>query len=215
MSDDLQNVDDLHHSNNASLGDDSGVPPSVVPGEESPRSADTLPRPTETFTWRYSGRDLFDETFWGVVFLAIFGAIFFFVSKENLGEWLRVGLLWVTGVWALLYWLWLGWTYFSRRACTLYTLTPQYFEYQHGFFSQKTQRIELFDIEQVNLTRTLWERILGVATLQLRVKDQTKDNAAVEYYNFRGIREYPQMQQKIGEYRTYYRTQIASTVVRG
>ena len=115
----------------------------------------------------------------------------------------------------IVYWVWLLCIYFMRKHCTLYTLTPTYFELQHGFIFQKTTRISLADIEQVNVIRTLWERVIGTGTIQLRTKDQTNADSAIKYQNFRGIRDFLEMQKKVDAYRLYFRTQVLSAVVRG
>ena len=222
MSEDIQQTlaEDAAAAHHAGpVGDtatDTGDLPNAT-GEET-AAADALPRPTETFVWRYSARDLIDEMIWGLLFLAATIATLCIPSgeAESFGHICVFVLQWAVGGFTVLYWLWLAGVYFIRKKCTSYTLSPQYFEYQHGFFIQKTRRIELFDIEQVNLKRSLWERIIGVGTLDLRVKDQDeKKQGEVKPLPIPGIRDFREMQQKISEYRTYYRTRIASTVVRG
>lgn len=165
--------------------------------------------PMESFVWRYTGKDLLDESIFGIVFLAI--AIIACMVTEGAVRYVLLGLL---GIPTLIYWCWLSYLFFIRRVCTSYELTPQNFIYRHGFLVQKTRFIELFDIEQVNIKRNLWERIIGVGTVQLRLKDQGTASA-IEDLNIPGMSDFENMQKQINDYRTYYRTRVGRTLVRG
>ena len=147
----------------------------------------------------------------GLLLTAIAVLCIILYNKIHIADVLRWGF---DGI-VIVYWIWLLSIYFMRKHCTRYTLTPMYFDLQHGFISQKTTRISLADIEQVNIIRSLWERMIGTGTIQLRTKDQTNADATIKYQNFRGIREFKEMQKKIDEYRLYFRTQVMSAVVRG
>ena len=178
------------------------------------RSAQDSDTPTETHEWFYNLRDLLDEAIWGVIILAVI---------TGLCVWLHKNDYWV-GIWGLeiiplIYGIWLLYTVFIRRLCTVYKLTPKNFIYQRGFFVQNTIYIELFDIEQVNLKRSLWERIIGVGTVRLKVKKiplqtQEKDSdlkveqgtrGAYTEINIRGMSDFENIRQLIDSYRQFAR----------
>lgn len=131
---------------------------------EENRTAPDLPAPTETHEWRYNPRDLLDESIFGIIILAVF-VILGIVMQGTAGWW-----IWLTLIFPAGYFLWLAYTLFVRRMCTVYRLTPQNFIYQRGFLVQSTMYVELFDIDQVNLKRNLWERVIGVGTIKLSIK---------------------------------------------
>ena len=130
---------------------------------EEARSAPKPEGPTETHVWYYNLRDLLDETIIGVIILTAITVLCVYLHKNY--PW-----IWGLEIVPLIYVFWLLYTVFVRRMCTVYKLTPQNFIYQRGFFVQNTIYIELFDIEQVNLKRNLWERIIGVGTIRLKIK---------------------------------------------
>ncbi|MDO4551756.1 MAG: PH domain-containing protein [Planctomycetia bacterium] len=169
------------------------------------RSGAELEAPTETFIWRYSVRDLLDETIILVILLAVFAGICMYFQSS-----------WIWGLMIIpvVYGIWLAYTFFARRLCTEYRLTPQNFIHQKGFLVQKTIYIELFDVEQVNLKRNLWERIIGVGTICLRVKHQSSENDNSENQkigrNFQeikipGMTDFENIREKIDSYRLYVR----------
>ncbi|MDO4573757.1 MAG: PH domain-containing protein [Planctomycetia bacterium] len=188
----------------------SDFPPS---NPQTSPSSEQNTAPTETYTWRYAAKDLTDEMIFGVVFLAI--TLIFWIMGG--GTWLSLfGILTgILGVVSLLYWLWIANMFFVRRLCTSYELNPQNFIYKHGFIVQHTRFIELFDIEQVNIKRNLWERIIGVGTVQLRIKDQNENNGkSIETLNIPGMTNFEEMQRLINEYRMYYRTKVGTPLVK-
>lgn len=180
---------------------------------EENRSAPDLPAPTETHEWRYNARDLLDEGIFGVIILAV--VLVVCIAVQNTWAWVLMLI-------PTAYWLWLLYILFVRRLCTVYKLTPQNFIYQRGFFVQNTMYVELFDIDQVNLKRNLWERIIGVGTIKLSIKrsalhdesliennDQTQvvggsKDAYIEI-TIPGMVDYDKIRDLIDSYRLYVR----------
>ncbi len=184
---------------------------------EETRTTPDLPAPTETYEWRYSPRDLLDESIWGVILLAVYMGICI-AGNATFGKWLWWGLALVP----IAYWLWLAYTLFVRRLCTVYKLTPQNFIYERGFLVQNTMYVELFDIDQVNLKRNLWERIVGLGTIKLSIKrsalrdeipaenvDPVKAAAAGKdayiEITIPGMTDYEKVRDLIDSYRLYVR----------
>ncbi|MDO4570046.1 MAG: PH domain-containing protein [Planctomycetia bacterium] len=87
---------------------------------------------------------------------------------------ISVGLM----LWTLLYLVWLIYQVLVRKAFVSYTLrpAPHQLAYQHGFFIQRTEHYELWDINQVDVRQNLWQRLLGVGDLELSIADQSKGN---------------------------------------
>jgi len=73
------------------------------------------------------------------------------------------------GVWCYVFSL-LGRIFFGKF-CTWYRLTPTVLICRSGFFITKEQHIAVWDIQRVEMERNLWQRILGVGTLELHVRD--------------------------------------------
>ena len=165
--------------------------------------------PTQTHTWRYHLRDLLDEAIIGVILLAAV-TITCMSFRKTVGDW-----IWWLEILVAMYVLWLAYLVFVRRLCTVYKLTPQNFIIQRGFFVQNTIYIELFNIEQVNLKRNLWERIIGVGTIRLSVKkarnesgegDRPKiDRERFLEMNIPGMADFEHVRELIDNYRLYAR----------
>ena len=171
-----------------------------------------IEKPTETHTWRYNLRDLTDETIIGIIVLAVVAGLCIYSNKST-GGW-----IWLMGILPAAYWLWLAYLVFIRRLCTIYKLTPQNFIVQRGFLVQNTMYIELFNIEQVNLKRNLWERIIGIGTIRLRVKkipqnegsDVTNPKLKIDRdgyleINIPGMANFEHVRELIDNYRLYVR----------
>lgn len=113
-----------------------------------------------------------------------------FAAKAMIGTWfaalgLSVGLivlslllpipvlpLIVGGVVSLL-WIYAIGAYFVRRLSVLYTLTNQRFLHESGLLSRVTDRIEVIDIDDVTFRQGMFERMLGVGTIEIESSDRT------------------------------------------
>ena len=60
---------------------------------------------------------------------------------------------------------------FFGKICTWYRLTPTVLICRSGFFITKERRVAVWDIQRVEVKRNLWQRFLGVGTLELHVRD--------------------------------------------
>lgn len=72
-----------------------------------------------------------------------------------------LGVLWLIGAAMLLY----------RRASIHYELTSQRLVHRHGILSRTTDRIELIDVDDIQYTQGLIERMLGVGTIIVQSSD--------------------------------------------
>ncbi len=153
-------------------------------------------RPTEEKEWKYQIRDMLDEFFVLLAFVALFFAIYYFTS--GWGDWIAVfGLIGCSA-----YILRLLWLIVLRRTCSKFQLTPDHFVYSHGLFRQKTETFQLSDIIQMTLRRSIWERIIRTGTIEIRFKT----NAGIKKpLVIRGIGHYQEMFDKIDYYRNYHR----------
>lgn len=61
----------------------------------------------------------------------------------------------------------LPWTF------TVYELNEEYLRIQTGLFSTKYDRVNLYRITDVTITRNLWQKIIGTGTLHIDSGDQT------------------------------------------
>ena len=96
-------------------------------------------------------------------------------SKRSLSQMISDGftpILIVTyGICVWGYALNLGIQIFFNKLCTYYQLTPTHFIFKNGFFITEVRKIAIWDIAQVNVTRNIWQRLLGVGTIELRIRD--------------------------------------------
>ncbi len=154
-------------------------------------------RPTETLTWKYQLRDTIDEWLW------LFGGIGgFTLIKLFAPEWGKYVAIFGWTLCAC-FALYLIGVLILRRLFTKYELTPDHFQYTHGLFVQKIETFQLSDIVQINLRRSIWERIIRTGTVKIRFKTATeiKINPLVIH----GIGRYEEMFEKIDYYRNHHR----------
>lgn len=104
------------------------------------------------------------------VSVAAIGATVLLVGSSTLGVGLPValpvvlaalGLMWLIGFAVLLY----------RRASVHYELTSQRLIHRHGILSRTTDRIELIDVDDIQYTQGLVERMLGVGAIVIKSSD--------------------------------------------
>lgn len=121
--------------------------------------------------WRYSWRDLIDETIWGVLITGGLIALGYFVPWGN--DYLRYSLLLVVPV---IYWVWLIWTFIDKIWCTKYTLYNATLVKESGLFSKKINVYVLCHIQDCEMSQNLWQRIVGdVGNITLYLKWENKD----------------------------------------
>lgn len=139
-------------------------------GDATPKDqfVDKLPRPgdaPENDLWHggYSGRAMYGT--WLLLLGATIGAIVLAVFVPPLVTVLGivVPLLWVSQLFVLAY----------RKLAIRYQLTCQRFVHRSGIFHQRTDRIEVIDIDDVVVTQTLPQRIFGVGTIRLASSDRS------------------------------------------
>ncbi len=104
------------------------------------------------------------------VSVAAIGTTVLLVGSSTLGVGLPValpvvlaalGLMWLIGFAVLLY----------RRASVHYELTSQRLIHRHGILSRTTDRIELIDVDDIQYTQGLVERMLGVGAIVIKSSD--------------------------------------------
>lgn len=126
---------------------------------------------TSMQVWRYSGRDLIDETIWGVLITGGLIALGYYVPWGN--DYLRYALLLVIPV---LYWVWLIWTFIDKICCTKYTLYNATLVKESGLFSKKINVYVLCHIQDCEMSQNLWQKIVGdVGNITLYLKWENKD----------------------------------------
>lgn len=124
--------------------------------------------------WRYSWRDLIDETIWGIIITGGLIALGYFVPWGNNS--LRYSLLLIFPVF---YWIWLIWTFIDKIWCTKYTLYNATLVKESGLFSKKIDVYVLCQIQDCEMSQNLWQRIVGdVGNITLYLKWENKDASA-------------------------------------
>ena len=74
------------------------------------------------------------------------------------------------------------WVFFKLPiSLTKYTLTPSKFLLETGFFKKKEDEVRLYRITDVSLTRSFWERIFGLGTIQLLSSDKSIPNLTLKH----------------------------------
>ncbi|GAB6166808.1 hypothetical protein JCM19992_28080 [Thermostilla marina] len=124
----------------------------------------------ELWTGRYSSKAMTGT--WillGLLTLAFIVAGFWMIQKE-----------WIPGTfitWVillavpLLLWIYFGCVYLWRRWTIRYRLTTYRFYSEKGLFRHTVDTLEVIDINDMKLSRTLWDRILGIGTIILMSND--------------------------------------------
>jgi len=125
------------------------------------------------------------------------------IAAVVLGIWLQVSGLWTGGLmWAVLLGsvvivtLYTGLLYVYRRVSIHYRLTSQRFYHQHGILYRITDRIDLFDIEDISCRQNILDRMLGLGTLVVSSRDASHPQLAL-----RGIENAQQVAASIDDVR--------------
>lgn len=79
--------------------------------------------------------------------------------------WFALGVLVLPLPWAI-------WKYVSTR-CTKLTLTTERLRIQSGVFSKVIEEVELYRVKDTELTRSFWQRLVGLGTISLVTSDAT------------------------------------------
>lgn len=157
-------------------------------------------RPVEELNWKYQMRDMLDEWLVEFALIGLFSIIFFL--GKGWDSWLKyVAILGWTG--CGIYFIYLVGVIFLRRVCMKFHLTPDHFEYTHGLLSQKVETFQLSDIIEIDLRRSVWERLIHTGTIIIRFKNgsESPTNPLVIH----GIGKYEEMFKKIDYYRNHHR----------
>ena len=108
-----------------------------------------------------------------IVFLG-FGVWLSFIEEMPGGIWTKIiwGLL--AGVPAVL-WCWVGCVYIYRVWTIKYRLATYRFYHEEGIFRRIKDVVEVIDIHDISLERTLWDRVVngGVGTVILKTDDKS------------------------------------------
>jgi uncharacterized membrane protein YdbT with pleckstrin-like domain len=75
------------------------------------------------------------------------------------------------GVIVLLIWLYVIGYFLYQRISLAYELTNQRLVHYYGILTRVTNRIEVIDIDDIKVTQSILERILGVGTIQILSTD--------------------------------------------
>lgn len=151
---------------------------------EKPTNADT-----STHVWRYSPRDLIDETIWGVVLpLLLFGILFgiqkafthfTFLSEKPYLSFLQMDMkqiLIAVLVFAAAYWCWWAWMFLDKICCTKYTLNNATLVKESGILYKKVDVYVLCHIRDCEMSQNLWQKMVGkVGNIILYLKWENKD----------------------------------------
>ena len=171
-------------------------------------------KPEKPYSWKYSARDLTDEFLIWIFFLALAVGVWvwlFVFIKTEMNETIKWILFGIASLPALIYGGYVVYLYFIKRVFVTYGLTTDFFTVTDGFISRKNITIHVGDIVQVNVTQTLWERIVGVGTITLILQ---KHNSTEQYdLPIRGIAVYKEMRDAIEYYRNYYRIVRANALI--
>lgn len=135
-------------------------------------------------------------------------------ASWSVADGVRYTLLVTFGVFTWGYWINLAVRIFFNRICTRYELTPVLLIYKNGFFVTKVRHIAIWDIAQVNVSRNLWQRILGVGTVELRIRDhgleETDENSDVpdNIILLNGLENPQEVKDLINTYRLFIRRRM-------
>ncbi len=135
-------------------------------------------------------------------------------KKWIVGKWIHHLLLVAFGLFTLGYWINLAVRIFFNRICTSYTLTPVVMVCRSGFFVRSIRQIAIWDIAQVNVSRNLWQRMLRIGTVELRIRDHqlenTDENSDVpdNIVLIHGLSAPEDVKDKINAYRLFIRRRM-------
>lgn len=63
------------------------------------------------------------------------------------------------------------WTALRKSLTESYVLTSERLKIDYGLLSKQTEEIELFRVQDLSVTRTLWDRIFGVGNIVIATGD--------------------------------------------
>ena len=180
------------------------------------RKKDGIPDPNANSLWY----DLATFLFFGVSVLVLIARLFEAVSPGGMPPafdrfWKVIFILF--SIFVLGNALYLLVQIFLARICTYYRLTPVIFIMKTGFFITKERRIAVWDIAQVNMARNLWQRILGVGTIELKVHSHGMDGAGstpedllrnARILHLKGLSDPLEVMETINHYRLFVRNHM-------
>ena len=138
-------------------------------------------------------------------------------AEKSILDFYRITLQVVFGVFCVCYSVNLLLEIFFSRICTYYKLDPVLFIMKTGFFVTKERRIAVWDIAQVNMTRNLWQRILGVGMIELKVHSHGMDGAGnttedllrnARILHLKGLKNPLEVMETINHYRLFVRNHM-------
>ncbi|MEJ5209410.1 PH domain-containing protein [Denitratimonas sp. CY0512] len=65
-----------------------------------------------------------------------------------------------------------AWQWLSLRAVS-YQATGETLTIRHGVLNRQVEQVELFRIKDLSLSKPVWQRMLGMGTIELLTSDQT------------------------------------------
>ncbi len=107
------------------------------------------------------------------------------------------------------------------KYCTYYKLTPTHIISKSGLLVTEVHKIAIWDVAQVNIKRNLWQRMLKIGTIELRIRDQglmddvsdvadAMDNIVI----LRGLKNPEEVKDLINQYRLFIRHLIGRRVLK-
>ena len=156
-------------------------------------------RPEKNLQWKYKLRDMLDEWLKEFALIVIFVLAYWYSTGDVWKNLAFYGGITVCGGFAA----YLFGIIFLRRVCMKFYLTPDHFEFTHGLFKQKVQTFQLSDIIEIDLRRSVWERIIHTGTIIIRFKNGT--SSQTNPLIIRGIGKYKEMFDRIDYYRNHHR----------
>jgi len=154
----------------------AGIPPEILEREAPTKKTTEGTEGGEQKIWEcsYSGKAMYGTWILLVPITAlIVGATIWammtyeFISNNSYFVWLGLALvlvlLWGTPLSKLMY----------KKVSIHYKLTTQRLIHTEGFFFRKTDQIELIDIEDVNYSQSIFQRMFGVGTIIVESSDKS------------------------------------------
>ena len=141
-------------------------------------------------------------------------------AEVSLVETLRWTLITLYGICVWCYVISLLIHVFFNRVCTYYRLSPIHFTSKTGFFITEERKIAIWDVAQVNVSRNLWQRLLGVGTIELRIRDhgltgENDENPDLpdNVLTLNGLRNPEEVKDLLNTYRLFIRRRMGRRIL--
>jgi len=117
-----------------------------------------------------------------LLLLSMFGPLFAISVEKNGGDAVRAFILSSVGIVALILFLVVLNTLMNYLA-TRYTVYNNRIDFEEGFIDHKNTTINLKDIREIHLTRSLIQRICGLGTIRFVTAANTSDSTSGVKFN--------------------------------